>query len=273
MVPRRSAVSSRYDVDLATEDGTGTTIPLVVANMTAVAGRRMSETVARRGGLAVLPQDIPNVVVGEVVSWVKQRHPLYETPIVLHPEQTVGDALSLIPKRAHRAACVVDQGRPVGLVTPEDCSGRDRFAQVRDVMSSDLLTIPDGTDARAGFDILDQARRRIAPVVAADGTLRGVLSRQGALRSTVYRPALDGRGRLRDRCRDRRRRDGGRPGEGSAGSGSRLFGSRHGPRPPGPHARGVVGGQGARPVGAGRRRATSCRPRERGSSSRPGPTS
>ena len=52
MVPRRSAVATRYDVDLASGDGTGTTIPLVVANMTAVSGRRMAETIARRGGLA-----------------------------------------------------------------------------------------------------------------------------------------------------------------------------------------------------------------------------
>jgi len=57
--PSRSSVSSRLDVDLATQDGTGTTIPLVVANMTAVTGRRMAETVARRGALAVLPQDVP----------------------------------------------------------------------------------------------------------------------------------------------------------------------------------------------------------------------
>jgi IMP dehydrogenase len=49
MVPRRSDVASRHDVDLSTSDGTGTTIPLVVANMTAVAGRRMAETIARRG--------------------------------------------------------------------------------------------------------------------------------------------------------------------------------------------------------------------------------
>ena len=55
MVPARSDVSSRLDVDLTTNDGTGTTIPVVVANMTAVAGRRMAETVARRGGIAVIP--------------------------------------------------------------------------------------------------------------------------------------------------------------------------------------------------------------------------
>ena len=67
MVPRSSSVASRYDVDLATDDGTGTTLPLVVANMTAIAGRRMAETVARRGGITVIPQDIPIPVVADVV--------------------------------------------------------------------------------------------------------------------------------------------------------------------------------------------------------------
>ncbi|MFD0531058.1 hypothetical protein ACFQ1I_37815 [Kitasatospora arboriphila] len=37
MVPSRSAVGSRQGVDLSSHDGTGTTIPLVVANMTAIA--------------------------------------------------------------------------------------------------------------------------------------------------------------------------------------------------------------------------------------------
>ncbi|MDP4706059.1 MAG: IMP dehydrogenase, partial [Ilumatobacteraceae bacterium] len=55
MVPGMSNVGSRLDVDLSTPDNIGTTIPLVVANMTAVAGRRMAETVCRRGGLVVLP--------------------------------------------------------------------------------------------------------------------------------------------------------------------------------------------------------------------------
>lgn len=37
MVPSRSSVGSRQAVDLSSPDGTGTTIPLVVANMTAIA--------------------------------------------------------------------------------------------------------------------------------------------------------------------------------------------------------------------------------------------
>lgn len=197
MVPRRSDVSSRYDVDLSSSDGTGTTAPLVVANMTAISGRRMAETVARRGGMAVVPQDIPGPVVEDVVSWVKSRHLVFETPITLAPHQTVGDALGLLPKRAHRAAIVVEQGRPVGIVTEEDCLGVDRFSQLHQVMTEDLLTLPDTVDPRAAFERLDSARHRLAPVVDAAGLLVGVLTRTGALRSALYAPAVDDRGRLR----------------------------------------------------------------------------
>ncbi|MFE0225259.1 IMP dehydrogenase, partial [Streptomyces albidoflavus] len=170
MVPRRSAVGSRQAVDLSSPDGTGTTIPLVVANMTAIAGRRMAETTARRGGLTVIPQDIPIEVVTEVTQWVKQRHLVLDTPIVLAPTQTVGDALSLLPKRAHNAGVVVDENhRPVGVVTDEDLTDVDRFTQLADVMSRDLLLLDADIAPGDAFDTLDGANRRYAPAVGADG--------------------------------------------------------------------------------------------------------
>jgi IMP dehydrogenase len=196
MVPGRSDVASRHDVDLSTSDGTGTTIPIVVSNMTAVAGRRMAETVARRGGLTVLPQDIPLAVVSEVVAWVKRRHLVFDTPITLDPHQTVGDAIALLPKRSHRAAFVVEDGRPVGVLTGDDCTDVDRFTQVHQVMSGNPLTLPHTVDPRAAYDRLDGARRRVAPVVDEDGRLVGVLTRTAALRSTLYEPATDAAGRL-----------------------------------------------------------------------------
>src|SRR5580693_9251519 len=115
LVPSRSGIGSRLDVDLTTRDGSGATIPVVVANMTAVAGRRMAETVARRGGITVLPQDIPVDVVAEVISWVKSRDLVHDTPLTLGPTATTGHALSLLPKRAHGAIVVVDNdARPLG---------------------------------------------------------------------------------------------------------------------------------------------------------------
>jgi IMP dehydrogenase len=198
MIPSRSDVGSRLDVDLATRDGTGTTIPIVVANMTAVAGRRMAETVARRGALAVLPQDIPIEVVAEVVGWVKRRHLVHDTPITLGPTDTVGEAVNLLTKRAHGALVVVDaDGRPLGVVTEVDCTGVDRFAQLRHVMSTDLLTVPAGADPATAFARLSEGRHRLAPVVDGNGRLVGLLTRQGALRATLYRPAVDRDGRLR----------------------------------------------------------------------------
>src|SRR6478752_7056994 len=197
MVPRRSDVASRYDVDLSTSDGSGATIPIVVANMTAVAGRRMAETVARRGGITVLPQDIPAAVVSEVVSWVKARHLVVDTAVTLSPQAPISDALALLPKRAHGALVVVDDGRPVGVVTEADCAGADRFAQLHQVMTADPLVLVDPIDPQHAFETLDKARRKLAPVVDADGRLVGILTRTGALRSTIYRPAVDDGGRLR----------------------------------------------------------------------------
>ncbi|WP_037860229.1 GuaB1 family IMP dehydrogenase-related protein [Streptomyces sp. NRRL S-340] len=198
MVPSRSAVGSRQGVDLSSPDGTGTTIPLVVANMTAIAGRRMAETVARRGGLVVIPQDIPIDVVTEVVSWVKGRHHVLDTPIVLAPHQTVADALSLLPKRAHNAGVVVDEDhRPVGVVTDRDLTGVDRFTQLEVVMSRDLVLLDADIDPREAFNRLDAANRRYAPAVDKEGRLAGILTRKGALRATLYTPATDAQGRLR----------------------------------------------------------------------------
>ena len=120
MVPGRSDVISRFDVDLATADGTGTTLPLVVANMTAVSGRRMAETIARRGGIAIIPQDIPLDIVAATVARVKSAHTVYDTPVTVSPTTTVGEAMSLIPKRAHGAVVVVEDGRVLGVVTERD---------------------------------------------------------------------------------------------------------------------------------------------------------
>ena len=188
---------SRMDVDLSTTDNSGATIPLVVANMTAVSGRRMAETVARRGGLTVIPQDIPIPVVADVISWMKKRHILFDTPITLEAHNTVADAASLIHKRAHGAIIVVAEDKPIGIVTEADWEGADRFTQVQRVMSKDLMVIPDSVDARAAFELLHEKNRKLAPVVDKNGKLVGILTRTSALRSTLYQPALDSNGRLR----------------------------------------------------------------------------
>ncbi|CAN7414867.1 GuaB1 family IMP dehydrogenase-related protein [Arthrobacter sp. LjRoot78] len=214
LVPSRSDVTSRLDVDLAADDGTGSSIPLVVANMTAVTGKRMAETMARRGGLAVLPQDVPLDVLRDVTAWIKSRHTVFETPVSLLASETVIDALHLMGKRPHGAVVVVDDaGRVAGVVRAADCEGQDRFASLASIMRQALVldagalgpgnpaaggTGSDIRDAslRKAFEAMDAAGTDFAPV-HQDGTLAGVLTRKGALRSTIYRPLLDAAGKLK----------------------------------------------------------------------------
>ena len=197
MVPSFSEVASRMDVDLSSKDGCGTTIPIVVANMTAISGRRMAETVARRGGIAVIPQDIPFEVVENVISWVKSRHTFFDTPVTMTADETVVNAFDLITKRAHGALIVVEKNKPIGIVTEADCENVDRFTQLKQVMSKDLVTLPDSITPQEAFEVLTDKRRKLAPVINSEGELVGILTRTGALRATLYKPAVDKNGKLK----------------------------------------------------------------------------
>ncbi|RCK69528.1 GuaB1 family IMP dehydrogenase-related protein [Desertihabitans brevis] len=196
MVPNRSAVTSRHDVDLTSTDGAATPLPLVVANMTAVSGRRMAETVARRGAVAIIPQDLPTDVVGEAIARVKGADVVFDTPVRVSPHTTVGETLSLIPKRSHGLAVVVEDSRPVGVVRPGAAAGSDRFTQAHEVMGTDLVTVPTSTTPREIFELLTSSHQDVAVAVDDDGRLVGVMTPRGALRAGLYTPATDPSGRL-----------------------------------------------------------------------------
>ncbi|MDO5634253.1 MAG: GuaB1 family IMP dehydrogenase-related protein [Micrococcus sp.] len=218
LVPSRSTVTSRFEADISSDDGTGTTIPLVAANMTAVTGRRMLETMARRGGLGILPQDVDVEVIADTTRRVKAAHPVMDTALSIDPKGRVLDILHLFDMRHHDAVCVVDdRGQLVGVVRRADCEGVDRWSSAASVMHTPLVTLTAddlafGADttaesttraAREAFEKMAAARVDHAPVVAAGsaadgglGTLVGVMTRKGAVRSTVFTPAVDAQRRL-----------------------------------------------------------------------------
>src|SRR5882757_3782798 len=93
LVPNRSAVTSRLDVSLAPGDGTGATIPIVAANMNSVTGPRLAATLARRGGLGVLPQDMHLDDLAAAIRWVKEQPVAWDSPLSLSPDDSVASAL------------------------------------------------------------------------------------------------------------------------------------------------------------------------------------
>jgi IMP dehydrogenase len=126
LVPSHSDVTSRLDVDLAPDDGTGATIPIVSANMNSVTGPRLAATLARRGGLGVLPQDLGVDELVDRISWVKQQSTVVDTPLTADDPRL--------------------DGRPLDAL----------FA----------LDLAEATDARAAFDRLVREKHGLATVTS-----------------------------------------------------------------------------------------------------------
>lgn len=204
LVPRRSGITSRLQVDLTPGDGTPATIPLVSANMNSVTGPRLAASLARRGGLGVLPQDLPLQELDAAIRWVKRQPVRWDTPLVLPPNATVSDALRLLPPTEGHGVVVAPVGehppgveQVLGILPATRLATALPDAALGDLVHShapavDAEAIGDG---RAAFDAVDAVDVETALVID-HGHLVGTISRRTALRSNLYRPAVDASGRL-----------------------------------------------------------------------------
>ena len=199
LVPSRSNVTSRLDVSLSPNDGTGATIPIVSANMNSVTGKRLAATLARRGGLGVLPQDMHLQDLDEAIRWVKAQPVAFDTPHQAGPDESVADVLRRIPAVEGHGIVVSDaHGGYLGCLAAVQLGSALPDARVGDLLHGALtaLDAEDLSDGRAAFQAMDAAGLEFAPVLH-HGRVVGTLSKRSALRSTIYTPALDAHGRLR----------------------------------------------------------------------------
>lgn len=188
---------SRLDVDLKPADFKGGSHPIVSANMNAVTGKRMAETMARFGGIGVLPQDMDLETAARIVSHIKRADPRYDTPLSVSPRETLRDVLGIIRKRSHDMVVVVDdENRPLGIVTHADLRDRDQYTPAKALMSPRMVAVPVGISNRDAFVMMEEARVKAVPVLDAEGRLRGVLGRDDAVRLELLRPSLDEKGEL-----------------------------------------------------------------------------
>lgn len=188
--------SSRLDTDLSPPDFQGGSHPIVSANMNAVTGKRMAETMARFGGLGVLPQDMAIETMARIVAHIKAADPRYDTALSVSPRATLRDVQGIIRKRSHDLVVVVDEERrPMGIVTQENLDS-DQYTPVSSLMSRRLVTLPVGISNREAFLLMMEAHVKAAPVLDEAGRLVGVLTRDDAVRLELLRPSLDGGGEL-----------------------------------------------------------------------------
>ena len=128
IVPNYFDGTSRMNVNLVPGDFAGSSNPIVSANMNAVTGKRMAETMARYGGIGVLPQDMDLATVGRIIRHIKQANPVYDTPLMVTGDATLRDVQGIILKRAHDMVVVVDHDqKPLGIITHADLREKDQY--------------------------------------------------------------------------------------------------------------------------------------------------
>lgn len=106
---------------------------------------------------------------------------LRKTGLSVAPDSTLRQAAELMESDAVGALAVVEDDRPVGIVTDRDlvrravAAGVAPDARIDSVMSSPVITIDADADLREAFAIFEQkAVRRL--VVQRDGRFVGILS-------------------------------------------------------------------------------------------------
>lgn len=203
LVPRRSDVTSRLQVDLTPHDGTPATLPMVSSNMNSVTGPRLAAVLARRGGLGVLPQDMPLQDLDAAIRTVKQQPVRWDSPLVLAPGASVADALRLLPAASGHGIVVAEGPRPIeadrilGVLPATRLATALPDARLGDLVHAGTpsLDADDIGSERHAFDVITDARAETVTIVH-HGHLVGTLSARSALRSTLYGSAVDADGRL-----------------------------------------------------------------------------
>jgi len=189
--------ASRLDTDLSPPDFAGGSHPIVSANMNAVTGKRMAETMARFGGLGVLPQDMDLETVARIVKHIHSADPRYDTPLSVSPRATLRDVLGIIRKRSHDLVVVVDEERrPLGVITHAALRDRDQYTPVSQLMAPRVVALQVGVPNRDAFLQMDEAHIKAAPVLDGEGRLMGVITRDDAVRLELLRPSLSRSGEL-----------------------------------------------------------------------------
>ena len=195
---------SRDEVDITPVDGFGN-IPIAVANMNAVTGKRMAEAMSLFGGSAAIPQDKNDGEMKEIADFLHSRDARYMTPITVQMQTRVHELTSLLEKRDIDTAIVTDaQGKFIGVVRLQSGSESTEFGggiipsginldtPVHSfVRSGGCVTAPEGIGAVEALALMEQNRIHFLPILAPDGTVKGVLTKKFIAAQWRYKPHID----------------------------------------------------------------------------------
>lgn len=190
LVPRSSQVLP-HEADLRSQftRHIRLALPLVSAAMDTVTEARMAIAMARAGGIGVIHKNLPvEVQAAEVAKVKRTESSLVVDPVSTHADVTVGEVRSLMERHGVSGLPVTDEaGRVIGIVTKRDLLFEDDLRrQVREVMTTEVVTAPVGTSLRQAREILRQHRIEKLPIVDRRGVLRGLMTTKDIIRQIEY---------------------------------------------------------------------------------------
>ncbi|HEX9118027.1 MAG TPA: IMP dehydrogenase [Anaerolineae bacterium] len=205
LVPRRSPVKSRSDVDTSTclSRNIRLDIPIVSANMDTVTEGEMAVTMARAGGIGIIHRFMTVERQAEEVRRVKRAEShIVEAPYTVGPDATWQDVRKIMLEQGVGGLVVVDSDRrPLGILTHRDVKLQAGDHQpVTELMTpaSRLVTAPAGTTMEEARRILAEHRIEKLPLLDADGRLAGLITAKDIMQLLAHpRATKDQKGRLR----------------------------------------------------------------------------
>ncbi|MBI4017192.1 MAG: IMP dehydrogenase [Candidatus Aenigmarchaeota archaeon] len=203
LVPKRSSVQSRKDVDTSTllTKNISLNIPIVSANMDTVTESHMAVALARAGGIGIIHRFLTiEEQVREVGKVKRAENVVIEHPYTVLPSFTVRAARRFMHANTVSGLLVVDEGgKLVGIVTARDLLFEyDDAKEVGNVMSTDLVTASVGTSLSAAKEILHKNRVEKLPIIDSHGKPAGLITSKDIVNQTNFpKASKDAKGRLR----------------------------------------------------------------------------
>jgi IMP dehydrogenase len=194
ILPREADVSSRLTERIALQ------IPLLSSAMDTVTEAATAICMAREGGLGVIHKNLPiDAQAREVHKVKKAESGMVFDPVVVHPDEKLYRALELMRQNGISGLPVVEEGRPIGILTNRDVRFERNLEQrVRDVMTTKLVTVPEGVSADQSKELLHKHRIEKLVVVDGAGRMKGLITIKDIEKAESHpQAAKDEHGRLR----------------------------------------------------------------------------
>src|SRR5882724_9505396 len=183
LVPRRSSIASRRDVDTSSRLTRNLTlgVPIVSANMDTVTDARLAVALAHEGGIGIIHRFMTIEEEAAEVARVKRPEQVVVREVhTTNPGRTIREASLQMAQSEVSSLLVVDrEGTLLGIVTTRDLLFEENPERlISEVMTGldTLVTAPVGTGLERARQILHERRLEKLPLVDEAGKLKGLVT-------------------------------------------------------------------------------------------------